>query len=565
MEDSSEEEKQTYLRENILDKGYDTNKFIDFLKSKKGEEGADISNWTMEDLKQIVKEFILIISKENEKTEEKNGNNQLVENNQENIQNSSSNELNNNNSHNNSISNNENFGNKDEDFGIILSDFYDCQVSETTELSKYDNIEVQINSYKKVDKGIFSKSYFSFLVITNPLNLNVNRRYSDFDWLRERLSIIYNTNILPPLSKKGKIVEERKINRRMRDLEKFLNYLLKDPLIKNSKILYDFLSIESEEEFNKIKPNYNKLKSPIELKDVKSVNGKIRISVNANKEKYIEYIRDNAALNETVLKKLDQNFLHLRNEMNTVINRLTTFSDIFERLIKISTKYNDDVATIESYKQIKYLFESWTNTLKKQNSFFFIDIKEYFKFLDGNYHHIRELVQNVENQKTNYYKISKSLISKKIELFKRQETSNWQLDLADTNNLVSFYKDKTVAYKKIHFKETNNVIKIKEKYGYYLNRMISENERVRHINAIQNKEKTIQLSKKQQRILSDYFQIMGEIIGIMDGIVIEKLKEEENIKIVNNEIDINENDNQDNQEKEKEIKEENNNDNSYDE
>ena len=560
MEDSTEEEKQTFLRENILDKGYDTNKFIDFLKSKKGEDGADISNWTMEDLKQIVKEFVSLISneKENEKIEEeKKENNQLGQNNQENIQNPSLADLNSSNNN-----NTENFGHKDEDFGIILSEFYDCQVSETTELSKYDNLEVKINSYKKVDKGIFSKSFYSFLVVTNPLNLNVNRRYSDFDWLRERLSIIYNTNILPPLSKKGKIVEERKINRRMRDLEKFLNYLLKDPLIKNSKILYDFLSIESEEEFNKIKPNYNKLKSPIEIKDVKSLNGKVRINVNANKEKYIEYIRDNAALNETVLKKLDQNFLSLRNEMNIVINRLTTFSDMFDRLIKISMKYYDDVATIESYKKIKYLFESWTNTLKQQNSFFFIDIKEYFKFLEGNYHHIRELVQNVENQKANYYKISKSLIAKKIDLFKKQETSNWQLDLADTNNLVSFYKDKTVAYKKIHFKETNNVIKIKEKYGYYLNRMISENDRLRHINAIENKEKTIQLSKKQQRILSDYFQIMGEIIGIMDGIVIEKLKDEENIKIVNNEIDINENDNQ---EQEKETKEENNNDNSYDE
>jgi hypothetical protein len=39
MEDYSQEEKQNFLRENILEKGYDTNKFIDFLKSKKGEEG----------------------------------------------------------------------------------------------------------------------------------------------------------------------------------------------------------------------------------------------------------------------------------------------------------------------------------------------------------------------------------------------------------------------------------------------------------------------------------------------------------------------------------------------
>ena len=80
-------------------------------------------------------------------------------------------------------------------------------------ISKFENIEIKINSYKKVDKGIFSKSFFSFLVETNPLTLKVYRRYSDFEWLKERLSIIYNTDILPHLSKKGKIVEERKINR----------------------------------------------------------------------------------------------------------------------------------------------------------------------------------------------------------------------------------------------------------------------------------------------------------------------------------------------------------------
>ena len=557
MEDNTAEEKQNYLRVNILDKGYDTNKFIEFLKSKKGEDGADITNWTMEDLKHIVKEFISLISKE-----EANGNNPFQEDNQGNTQTSTaypSNELN---SNSNSNSNNEIWGEKDEDFGIILPQFENCKVCETTELSKYENVQVSINSYKKIDKGIFTKSYFTFLIVTNPLNLNVYRRYSDFDWLRERLSVIYNTNILPPLSKKGKIVEERKIKRRMRDLEKFLNYLLKDPIIKNSNILYEFLSIESEEELSKIKVNYNKCKTPSEIKNVKSVNGKIRVNVSHNKEQYVEYIGEIASFNETVLKKLEQNFFYLRNDMNVAINRLMSFSPLFDKLIKISSKYYDDNTTIESYKQIKSLFESWSNTLQKQNSFFFIDLKEYFKFLEGNYNHIKELVQVVESHKTNYNKISKSLIAKKIELFKKQETSNWQLDVADTNNLVSFYNDKTVACKKICSQETNNVIKIKEKYGYYVNRMISEYERLRHINALENKEKTVQFANKQQHILSEYCQIMGEIIGVMDGCIVEKLKEEEKIKKVNHEIDINENDNN-NQQQEKDNKEQNNNDISY--
>ena len=57
-DDSSQEEKQIFLRENILEKGYDTNMFVEFLMDKKGEDGADVGNWSMNDLKIVVKEFI---------------------------------------------------------------------------------------------------------------------------------------------------------------------------------------------------------------------------------------------------------------------------------------------------------------------------------------------------------------------------------------------------------------------------------------------------------------------------------------------------------------------------
>ena len=57
-DDSSQEEKQNFLRENILEKGYDTNMFVDFLIGKKGEDGADVGNWSMSDLQIVVKEFI---------------------------------------------------------------------------------------------------------------------------------------------------------------------------------------------------------------------------------------------------------------------------------------------------------------------------------------------------------------------------------------------------------------------------------------------------------------------------------------------------------------------------
>ena len=58
MAEISIQEKQEYLRENILEKGYDANLFANYLIAKKGDDGADISSWSMEDLREVVQEFI---------------------------------------------------------------------------------------------------------------------------------------------------------------------------------------------------------------------------------------------------------------------------------------------------------------------------------------------------------------------------------------------------------------------------------------------------------------------------------------------------------------------------
>ena len=59
MEENMEEiqAKQTLLQTEIIDKNYDKTAFINFCLSKK-ENGDDLNNWTLDELKQIVSEFV---------------------------------------------------------------------------------------------------------------------------------------------------------------------------------------------------------------------------------------------------------------------------------------------------------------------------------------------------------------------------------------------------------------------------------------------------------------------------------------------------------------------------
>ena len=563
MEEKEQEEKQNYLRQNILDKGYDANEFVSFLISKKGEAASDISNWSMKDLHIVVQEFISNHKNEIDsnpqnnqnqeiqpQTENKSNDFEIIENNMVNM-NKNSNQKN----------KGQNLESNDENFGIVIPEFIECQKAEINGLNEQENIEITVTDPQKVNNGFFSRTYVNFLIKTNPINLKVRRKHDDFVWLRERLSIIYHLNVLPRLPKKGKVNGDMHINKRMRNLQLFLNYLLKDDLIKNSQIFYDFLTIDKDEEFEKKKKIYNKLKTTTEVKEMKSLEGKLKIEVTPENEKLLSKIKDNALGNETILKQINDNFKLLKLQMDAVISRTESFFPLFDKLIKLRKIYLPNNVILESYKQLKNIFKSWSEVLKKQKHFFNIDVKEYLKLLGGNYRHMKELSESVEEQKTYYKRITKNLINKKMDLFERDDWSNWQLDAQDKKKVKSFLKDKLVAYKKICYNSTCEAIKLKEKYGYQLNKIISEYTRLKLITNVELRQKVMDFTRKQSQISSDHIIIMGKIIGIMD----DCFENQNNEGKEQNEVEINEvkdeegnlENNEINNEDDKENKEEN--------
>lgn len=64
MEDNERTVKQNYLRTEIVEKGLDSEQFINYLCEIKGEEAADIDIWSLDELKEAVSNFQYNMSKE---------------------------------------------------------------------------------------------------------------------------------------------------------------------------------------------------------------------------------------------------------------------------------------------------------------------------------------------------------------------------------------------------------------------------------------------------------------------------------------------------------------------
>ena len=60
----------------------------------------------------------------------------------------------------------------------------------------------------------------------------------------------------------------------MRSLDKFLDALCLNPILKNSQVLQDFLQMP-ENDFNNKKKEYTKYKSPTKIHDIKTLTGEV--------------------------------------------------------------------------------------------------------------------------------------------------------------------------------------------------------------------------------------------------------------------------------------------------
>ena len=549
----STEEKQNFLREKILEKGYDVNEFVQFLTEKKGEEGADVANWSMEDLKLVVNEFVKLhggqieeeVKKPEPKVEQKKvkvsmfdimgssvskkSKSEPLQNQPkkpptevkqpQNSQNLTKAQFPSQNQQQTYNANNSMTGTESE-YGIIIPENMNCKPLEQTELSKFEKLEITVSKPEKKNEGFFSKTYVTYMVSTSPASYIVRRRYTDFVWLRSTLLNHFPTSVIPPIPKKNRLVGDNFadpfIAKRGRGLEKFMNYLAKDPIIKNSQIFFDFLYIGAETDFNSKKKVYEKVKTMTDVNEFRNRDAKVEVMISAEKENYVENIKDHSNVNINLLKKLNTSLKLLFDEINAVTTRMDEIGNIWEQIYKSSEKYFDHNMTCECYKQVSNLFKNWSGILKQQNNVVNVDLREHFKFIRKNFVSMKDLSNSIETYRSNYQKASKNLIAKKDDLFRRGEPSKWELDPHDKIEMNKIMKNKKEAVLLMCKKETLNTIGLKEFYGLYLNRIIFEYERMRSLNAASNQYILNSNVKKLTDISGQFLIFAGEINSAID-------------------------------------------------
>ena len=532
-------EKQNLMREEIINKGYDSIKFIEYLVQCKGEGGENINNWSINDLKNAIKDFIYLsdnTKKEIKKQDESNPSKEE--------QNKEENEINidlsapsapkqknlgetilmsvidiKNNIFSDSSKQNEKFN-----YGLNTPTSLDCRPIDNTDLGKQDEIYIKIGFPEKVDGGFFSRDTVSFTVAAIPLGFVVKRNYLDFEWLQNILLKLYHTNFIPSLPSLYSLSKENEneyYQECIRHLEKFMNYLLADPVIKSSQILYDFLCKENDKEFEKIKKEAENMTPNNDITNYQSVNGKIDISINNNKEKKFERVKEFCYENEKLLRQLNNNLISIEENFNNILKKINESAGIYQKLFDLMNKFNqEDILRKQIYTQMKNMFLSLQATLKKEKDLIKIDVKENYNFFFKNYSNFYNLIKKVDEVKRLYRKEEKDLVSLKNDLYKKSKIEVSSNDSVDLSKILP--------------KNTEATLEMKKNYGFYLNKTLAEFERMNLLDDNVFKTQVIKAFKSQHNIVNIYLKdlksIVEEINKIEENDIKNEIKEEKNKK-----------------------------------
>ena len=516
-------EKQNLIREEIIDKGYDSIKFIEYLIQCKGPGGENINKWSITDLKNAIIDFKYIndnSKKDNDKESDSSKpsiNKNEIENNIDMSAPSAPKEKNlgetilmsvidiKNNIFSDSSKQNENI-----DYGLKTPNNLDCRQIDNTDLGKQEEIYVKIGFPEKIDGGFFGRDSVSFTVAAIPLGFVVKRNYLDFEWLRDILLKLYNWNFIPSLPNLylyNKNNEDEFFKECIRNLEKFMNYLLSDKIIKSSQILYDFLCKENEKEFNKIKKEFENITPNNDIQNYQSVNGKIDIDISVEKEKKFEEIKNYCYENEKLCKQLNSNLKEIDENFNNILKKFKESSLIFDKLKNLTDKfYSNDIYTKQIYQQMKNMFLSLQNALKKEKDILKAEIKENFNFISNNYSNFYQLIKKVEDSKKIYKKEEKELVSLKNDLYNKKQKESQINEKVDLSKILP--------------KNTESTLEMKKNYGFYLNKTLTEFERMKFLDINLFKDQIAKGFKSQTNVINNF---SNDIKGI--NAEIEKFKE----------------------------------------
>ena len=490
-----EQEKQQYINDNLIEKGYNPDDLFNYCYRLKG---IGIENLSLNELKNMIENFKneqLIISLQSLKNKKEK---------------------------------------KLTPFEILYSD---CEfISETakqqeTKMMEFEKekkkLNIKIIEPKKEKGSLFSKDQITFQIVTEELNSKVKRNYSDFEWYKNQLNLRYPFILVPPLIKdafysninlsffskkkneENNIEEQENLNMRIRYLNKFMNGILRKKILRTSPITYEFLVLE-QKDFEKYKKNLdsNPYKLNIYLRNFKTIKGEIKVSLNKDKAIYVNNLLRIITPTTDLYSKLKNSLNSFINDFNIISTHMKEISIIYEKLLNQSKDIKQSIEIQKLYSDLNNLFSIWSSSYLTQSKFFKNEFSEYFNYMNMEYNELDTIINQFQNQRNEYESFANNINMKKEQLFISQDFANWGVQQGTENQIPLFQNDKKKSFEAMLYNESKVIEAEKKTVVVAINVIIQQFRKLKKYQGERVNQFYQELNKEKEKVFGDCFNFI---------------------------------------------------------
>ena len=394
-----------------------------------------------------------------------------------------------------------------------------CQILEK---SKINNIEVKaiISNPRKVSDSLVKNSYLLYDITTQKLNWLVNRRYSDFVWLRETLCSLFPSTFIPQLPKKkmgNRRFEEDFVEKRLKGLQFFLDEVLKSEVLKSADPLVTFLSCGErgffEQQMKIITPKMINVDS---ILGIKSFNGKITVAdldneFFNNSSGYFNNVENFFNTQSGLIKDIKENLNNYNIHIVEACKHLEQIENGFSRLSQYYSKANLAKDICNVFEQYQIFFKNWKRVYINQTSIIRAKLSECLKYIKNSGLSLIELIERQNVVQKDYQKVKDDLMNKKEGNWKKMDITKWEMNPMDQIDSALLFRDKNYAFSKMCFQETLTLNHKGDLLGYYLSNNI-----VNIKNVLKNIEKflidnLVSFSKEIEPTVTDVVNVWSNL------------------------------------------------------
>ena len=268
------------------------------------------------------------------------------------------------------------------------------------------------------------------------------------------------------------------------------------------------------------------MKIPENIKEMRTLEGQAKVSISKEKETYLDNIKDNAEIYIEIMHQITKSYKILINLIQQSSEKMIEIAELWKKLYESSKLYYDTNNTCESFNMMHKIMKGLSDVENKKLTLMNNYVKEYFIYVRNEFQSMKDLSLKVYKQKESYHSDYNNLIKLKEKLFNLHDITYYELtDKNDLNYKSLLLKNKKLAFLKMLPDDTKRVLEVKQNYGFYLNSLISEYERLRILNSRRNKDQLRIFGKMLIDIITQFHSGINEQFYYFEG-----LKDDEDIK-----------------------------------